>query len=437
MKRDLVFLILIFLTLFSESQTVVVKGKVIGAADKAGIQNVQIRVANTTLGSISNANGEFEIRVVARPVLVLQFHHLSFEFATQTLQLKKTDTVVDVTQYLKIKNYLLDTVAVSARQLPETLVGKAHYSIFDFDFTDHGILLLTAEKTLKKATLRFSDFDGTILSEKKIPEIAGAASHFFHDYQGYTDLVTKDSVFRISVFNDKIELTGIRNSDFTMFVESVVDTVNNSLLWTTRNNHYPELEYYSHKTGDSVSRFLKKISNGDLMQLYRLEYYYLPSRAQLEARRLAEIYKTDKHIVAALMSGFTNSHYYEPLFAPLFVLRDTICIFDHYRNTLFHYDKNSVLIDSVAINYHHPKRWNDWKKQLFVDPSKNNVWAYFSHDGRHYLKQINWQTGEIISTYKLQNHSAERIKVRDGYAYYVYRPFESTQEKFLYRERLP
>jgi hypothetical protein len=136
------------------------------------------------------------------------------------------------------------------------------------------------------------------------------------------------------------------------------------------------------------------------------------------------------------MSGFTRSMYYEPLYAPLFVMKDTICIFDHHSDFLFHYTKNNQLIDSVAINYHHPDKWKEWKRKLLVDDEEAAVYAYFSKDGHHYLKKINYQSGKITLTYHLQNHSADKLKIRGGYVYYIYRPFGSTQEKFLYRERI-
>ncbi len=157
---------------------------------------------------------------------------------------------------------------------------------------------------------------------------------------------------------------------------------------------------------------------------------------QLEARRLADYYKTDVHIVAALMSGFTQSMFYEPLYAPLFIINDTICIFNHHNDYLYHYGKDNNLLDSVKINYHHPKNWREWKKKLFVDEAQNKVYAFFSKDEHHYIKQIDFRTGQAVLTYKLKNHSAEKLKIKDGYVYYVYRPFGSMQERYLYREKI-
>ena len=335
-----------------------------------------------------------------------------------------------------LKQTFLDPVPVYATHQPETLVAKPFYSIFDFDFTGDRLLLLSAERSLSSARIELSDYSGKVISTYELPKRAGAAKHFFHYYEGYTDLICEDSVFRIDAMNNELLVSHIPQKDFKKYVLPVSDTIRQTYYYQDQWVHYPQFNYYHLKNSDSASQVLKTVINDDLMKLYNLEYYYLKPAQQLEARRTANLYKTDVHIIAALMSGFTRSLFYEPLYAPLFILKDTICIFNHHNDHLYHYNKNSVFIDSVKISYHHPKNWRDWKKQLIVDKTEHKVYAFFSKDGHHYLKQIDFQTGKIVGQYHLKHHSAERIKIRDGYIYYVYRPFGSTQEKFLYRERI-
>jgi hypothetical protein len=297
-------------------------------------------------------------------------------------------------------------------------------------------MLLTGENSLKNPRLQLSDYTGKIYTTYQLPKTAGEAQQFYHDYEGYTDILCKDSVFRLDVLNTSILMSGLRKADFDKYLKPVADTANQRFYFSNNWDKYPSFNYYSLKKGDSAAALLATISNTDLLELYNMEYYYLPSRMQLEARRIADAYKTDIHIVAALMSGFTSSTFYEPLYAPLFVINDTICIFNHHNDHLYHYTTENNLIDSVKINYHHPKNWREWKKKLYVDQAENKVYAFFSKDGHHYIKRIDHRTGKEILTYKLKHHSAERIKIKDGFVYYVYRPFGSTQEKFLYRERI-
>lgn len=334
------------------------------------------------------------------------------------------------------KETFLDTVPVYAVHKPETLVGKASYSIFDFDFCGNKLLLLAAPRSLSAARIELSDYSGKIFDTYTIPKTAGPALRLFHDFEGYTNLVCRDSVFRIDALNEALLVTPITQKMYNNYLLRVEDTLNGNYYFQNRIDVYPEFSYYYLNDFESKKTELRRISNEDLMKIYNMEYYFLPPGRQLEARRLAEFYNADVHLVAAMMSGFTSSLFYDPLYAPLLVVNDTVCIFNHHNDYLYHYSKYNDLIDSVKIGYHHPRKWREWKKQLLIDRQQNKVYAVFSKDGHYYVKRVNHRSGVTEGEYRLKHHSAERMRIRDGYIYYIYRPFESTQERFLYRERI-
>lgn len=419
----------------SQNAKVFIKGKIIETGSGKFIEGVAIQVSNTAFATYSNKTGEFTLDLPKKAIYKLLLSHVSYQSFIKEIKAGNLDTI-NVTISLLQRSNLLDSISVYATHKPETLVGKSNYSIFDFDFYEDKLLLLTAQNSLSKAQIQLSTYEGKIISSYELPREAGEAKHFFHDYEGYTDVICKDSVFRLDVLNTELMVMPINQKDFTKFIEPIEDTANSHFYYHDNWEKYPLFNYYYLRTNDSLNHLLTTITNSDLMKLYNLEYYYLPPQMQLEARRIAQHYKTDKRIVAALLSGFTQSMFYEPLYAPIFILKDTICIFNHHNDYLYHYNKQNKLIDSISISYHHPKNWREWKKQLFVDELSNKVYAFFSKNGHHYLKQIDHQTGKEVGTYKLKHHSAEKIKIKDGYVYYVYRPFDSTQERFLYRERI-
>ncbi|PBQ33177.1 hypothetical protein CNR22_15805 [Sphingobacteriaceae bacterium] len=429
------FLILLLNTVYSQNQDILLRGSVKDENSKEALQGATVRLSGSPFTAPTNTRGEFSLRLPPKEIYKLTISHYGYTTLLKDLKRENQDTV-DFVFYLAVKAFPLDTVPIFAKQVPETLVGKPNYSVYDFDFYEDKLILLTSETSLDKAQLQLSNYQGKIFSYFKLPKGSGIAKNFFHDYQGYTELMCKDSIFRLDVFNNDLIVGGVPRTEFERYVKPIADTLRENMYYSNQWDKYPSFNYYYLKANDTVSHVLNNITNEDLMKLYNFEYYYLPTAARLEARRMADYYKTDKHIMAALMSGFTNSMFYEPLYAPLFIIRDTICIFNHHNDFLYHYDKQNKLIDSVKINYHHPKNWREWKKQLFVDEPENKVYAFFSKDGHHYLKQINHQTGKEVLTYKLQHHSAEKIKIKDGFVYYVYRPFGSTQEKFLYREKI-
>lgn len=429
------FLLICFTAMQSQDNTILLKGTVQSENDHKPISGAVIRLSNSVYHTETGQQGEFELKINKTPHLKLIIQHSSYQTQTRELRIGNKDSLF-ISVYLTIKTNQLEEVPVTAVHKPETLVGKPNYGIYDFDFFEDKLLLLASTGSLKDAQIQLSDYNGKIYSGYQLPKEAGEAKHFYHDFESYTNIICKDSIFRLEVINNDVLMRTVPQLDFEKYHKHISDTANGHIYYNNQWEKYPSFAYYAGKSNDSVALLLNTISNSDLLKLYNLEYYHLPSRMQLEARRMADYYNTDVHIVAAMMSGFTNSLFYEPLYAPLFILKDTICIFNHHNDFLYHYDKENRLIDSVQISYHHPKNWREWKKKLFVDETENKVYALFSKDGHNYLKQINYQTGMEVFTYKLKHHSAEKIKIKDGYAYYIYRPFGSTQEKFLYRERI-
>lgn len=434
-QMRLLLYILSFLFLAQvQSQTLTLRGYVFSEENQLPLTQVHVQLYNSTRFCQTNTKGYFECTVPVQPSYKLVFTHLGF--TSQTKQFRLNDTgLIRIT--MKENPFLLPGVDVNAKVLPETLVGKPDYSILDFDFyEDHFILLTTGKRSGEKYQLKLSDYTGKIIYSTEIPEYAGTPQQFFRDYTGGNILICKDTLFKVDVMANTLYLWHLHSRQFQEQVKPIKDSSNGQFYFSNEWPDFPLFNYYTLKNGDSVSRKLKTITDTELMKLYNLEYEYLPPRQKLEARRLASYYNTDKTVIAALMSGFTKSMFYSPLYAPLFTINDTICILDHHSNFLFHFNTDGTLTDSVAIAYHHPKRWQDWKRDVLKDETENKLYARFSRDGRQYLKQIDAHTGQINGIYKLQHHSAERIKIKTGYVYYVYRPFESTQEKFLYRERI-
>jgi len=411
-----------------------ISGRITDQLQRSGIKNVNIRVTGMYYFCTSDSAGRFRMMLPSNRSYQLVFSHVAYQ--TLSRQLKVGTDPVNLEIVLQQKNNLLDSIAVNARQLPETLVGKPNYSIFDFDFYEEKLLLLTAERSLSRSKVMLSDYHGKVFSAFEVPKQAGAAKYLFHDYEGYTELVCEDSVFRLDVLHKALMVVPIPRSEFKHYLVPVCDSLNNNYYYSNAWDQYPGFNYYFTSKQDTASHLLRNITNERLMDLYNFEYYFLPPHLQLEARRVEQYHHLDHHIAAAIMSGFTKSMFYEPLYAPLIIVNDTICIFNHYNDHMYHYGRDNQLIDSVAISYHHPKNWRDWKKKLLLDETENRIYALFAKDGHYYIKQLDHQTGREKLTFKLLHHSAEKIKIRDGFAYYVYRPFGSTQEKFLYRERI-
>ncbi len=417
-------------------KTVTITGKVIDENTRQALSGVAVQVLNSNYANVTSKNGSFSLTIPSKKHVSLLFSLLSYGKRTKEIDINEGQDSVNLFVSLTPSYSAIDTVAIYSSLRPDTLVGSPTYSVYDFDFYEDKFILLTSSKSLTKAELKLADADGKIVTTYPIPKEGGEAKEFYHDYMGYTNLICENYIYRINMYHDRFVLIPLTHEDVNAFIKPIIDTINGKIIFSDYWKDYPLFNYFSYNEKDSSKLQLHTVEDPELMHAYNFEYYALKPREKLEARRIAMDLKTDKRIVASLMTGFTKSMFYEPLFAPLYIIKDTICVFDHYKDQLYHLDKNGTKIDSFAISYNHPKNWREWKHKMLKDDIENSVYALYDKNGHKYIKQISTVNGKDMGKYSLQFHSADKLKIHNGYAYYIYRPFESTQEKFFYREMI-
>jgi hypothetical protein len=325
----------------------------------------------------------------------------------------------------------LPQVTISDKRIVDTVFGTWKYSVADYEFIDNNMLILTFGRSLENASVRLIDASQNVLSSFDLPD---EAQKFYKDYMGYVNVICAGHIYRITVKENVLHLASLPVDDYRKFIMPCIDSANNSIYFSNYQRDYPEFTYYAFNSSEKSIIPFKKVGDPEVMHGYNMEYYFLKSKDRVYARKLADYYGIDKHRVAATISGLTSSMYYSPLYSPLYVLNDTVCVFDHSSNAIFKFDGQLNQLDSIPIDYNHPKSWRDWKNEVIVDKVKNKAYALYQKNGFYYLKNIDMKTGKIIASFKLINQYVEKIKIKDDYVYYIYRPFESLQEKFVYKE---
>ena len=173
-----------------------------------------------------------------------------------------------------------------------------------------------------------------------------------------------------------------------------------------------------------------------MMELYRSEYKWMDVRTKLWAKNK----ELETGIDAEIYIGanyFTQSIYYQEVYAPMFHRNDSILIFNYPKDVLLVYSIDGNLMDSIPLYHHYQAKETGWKRNLIQDRMTGSIYTTYEKDGYCYLGLVNIKTGEISEKVKLTFRYVDKIRVHNNYVYYVYRPFESIQKKFLYKEKLP
>ncbi|MDB4088940.1 hypothetical protein N9544_04870 [Flavobacteriales bacterium] len=381
----------------------------------------------------SNKDGTFKFTIKYISPTELIISHVSYKqkkiIINKSVLRKSKNKILELN--IKLSYQTLREIIITSKSRPDTVFGSEITSVSDYEFIGDKMVLLSYSKSLKKnAFLQLTSKRNKLISTYKTPP---NPKRLFKDFEGKLYLITKTKVFLINIFKNEFRLRPIETKPFYQLTTKIIDTCSSHFIYSDFSNAYPAFNYYAQLPTDTIAKTLHHVENTFMMELYRAEYKYAPTKQKLWAFRQELKTGVDKEIWIGA-TNFTQSLYYEPLYAPLFVNKDTILIFDHYNDQLMKINSKFEKLDSIPISYHKNKDKKNWQQPILKDNDEKKLYGLFLKNGFYYLKPINLNDGSTLISFKLNYRYVENVKVENGYVYYIYRPFESSQKKFLYRE---
>jgi len=388
---------------------------------------------------LTNDQGEFSINyeIGNHDTLIFESYGLDkyLVYISERLErrAKKTGKIrLDVT----IPEKVFDPIIVFPT-MPDTIVSSLEYSVEDFAFDKEGsLVLLTYDKNVKKGcVLRLLDNKNEVIDVHYL-DVNDRAIELKSDFRGNIHLLTEANVYLVFVEDRRLRVLQENRDDYFRLIEPIIDTIGQNIYFSNYSELYPAVDYFEFNVLDSTYKILLTVEDKETMEFYRAEFKYLNNREKLNLHRRQLETGIDKEIWAGAMY-YTRSIYYIPIYAPLFkVDDDSIIIFDHYKNLMFKYSSTGGFVDSLRISYHKESKKSGWESPIIQDKVSGNVYALFLRNGYTYLSEIDKNSGQVKQSFKLYYKYVERIQIINGEVFYIYRPFESIQKKYIYREKL-
>lgn len=214
------------------------------------------------------------------------------------------------------------------------------------------------------------------------------------------------------------------------------DSIPGWVLGSVKDDIQPRVDHVGHAPVTDSNALVASVVDTVMMQLFRSEYKYLSGRDKVVAMDLAREFRTDPEVVAGYMAGFERNIWHRPVYAPLFVVGDTLLVFDHYQGRLRKYDRAFKACGEVPIVHHLARQGKDWKGRLLQDGRTGELYAEYQRFGQGWLQRIDPHTGRTGAITRLTFKYPEKVQVHAGDVYYIHRPQGSLQKRTLYRERL-
>lgn len=211
------------------------------------------------------------------------------------------------------------------------------------------------------------------------------------------------------------------------------DSLGDRLFGNNRSEHFPAYEHFARDLTTGKDQLLCAVQDDFMMELFRSQYKYMSGPEKVIAMDLEIETGIDREIIAGFMTGFHKDLYFKVPYAPLFVVRDTVCVFNHAKRRIERYSAEGTLLAETAMM--HPRE-RHWSGLLLQDRSDGRVLALFRQGPRAWLRSVDPVTGAVGEPSMLTHPFPEEVQVHGGHAYYVYRPYGTAEKRTLYREPL-
>ncbi len=391
----LILLLIISVKITFAQNGFIISGNILDKETGKPIYNASIIEKNTKNGTTSNQEGFFFIKVNKLPVSIV-ISHLAYQKTTLNC---KNNSSLKIELLRQIDS--LPEVRITAHKVIN-LVDRKLFDVVDYEFYGNDILLLAySYKDVINPWLIMINNNGDTLFRSP----ATKEGNFYRDCLGNIHLVSKEYAYQIFIEDKKLELLYPVNPDtFYKILNPCITEINNKFFIKQWSYHNQVLSYTMVNADDSSKKEVKVISDERALRM-------LSDRNRFNSMGAKPPSESDLR--------FEEMCFFKPIFAPLVKLKNKIAIFNFVDSKIELYTENGNLDKELAITFN---RLKGCKEEIFADEITGKAYALYKNNGISTIREISLITGEVGKEITIPDFKyIENIKVRNGFAYFLYR----------------
>lgn len=422
---------------FAQQKKLIIQGQVL-IENGDFLPTANIVDINSKVGTVTNLNGVFNL-TLPKQATSINISHIGYSTIIKKITTVDIDQIKNDTLFLSfnLKESTVDLTSVQINSSSIQLVyEEANVSILDYVFYKEDILLLLLDN--KEYKLRLVDVNSITLFDLSI---RNNPDNLFKDCHDKLHLQYNDRSYPIKFQNKEFYLENGHNRDeFDRIASPCITTIGNILFLLNYGRDNKVLYYSTLKKGTKQKQGFHLIANKSYLtsnQDYRMEEII---RHKRKVKGLHMMGDNDQDPQSLLRLIERNEQYLEktltkPDYHPLFKINNSVFIFNHLVDSVFIYDSLGTYQSKFSIDYHNH---NDWAEEVIVESDGQNIYTKFKKGDYAYLKQIDPNNGNIISTIHIKKHTfPEKIKVKGGFVYYLFsNPYSTGALYKIYRQSL-
>ena len=417
-------------------------GVILDETTEQPVQGAHITIEGQEGGTVSDGGGAFSLSLAGIKATRIRVTHVSYNTRSINLADVGSNGSAAIIIRLKPKVIELRTVEIH-RALPEVVYQRPDLHVGDYRVNQEGLWVLVydrprmwhreehaGERIFIGARLHLLD---TAFQERFVIPLPGNGIGLHKDHDGRVIFEGEEMAWVAGVGPTGIELVPMELKILREEVLPWTDSIAGRLLGNNRTESFPAFDHFARDPLTNEERLICSVRDDHTMELFRSQYKYMSGHDKVVAMDMEKETGIDREVIAGFMTGFQKERYFHVPYAPLFVVGNTLCVFDHERGKIQRFTTSLATLDDVPMTYHQQRAWC---RELLQDPVDGQVYARFAQGPNTWLCKVDPATGSVGPPRVLDLPWPEDVQVHDGYAYYVYRPFGSSQRRTLYRQQL-
>ena len=413
-----------------------------------GMENVNVSISNTSVGTSSDAKGQYAITIDDRTKNIhLHYTCIGYRDTIVSLTPKQLQRdSINISFKMRPINYTLKEVTVSENK-PEIAYHEKMVSLETYEINEMGIYLIAYQQS-GKALLHLS-FDLDTLS---VLPIARKFDRLYKDVFGQIHLISYDSTYQIGHrqvgdrYLDAELFYGMKTNEFYYIMGNNAAVTDNVFVIGTYSGggcSGQELFYHYFNRGNPNRHLLEHIFDQESLDFCANTQKF----GGLEGFGGNAYRPSSDYYAHFVMRPCVNLRKWtlapNPIYDPIFAIGDTLVLFNFEADKNEYFDKNAQLIGETPIKFHRYKNWNgkwlkkgNWKKEVLVDRVRKEFYTIFEDESVMSISKINLKTGQTKVVAELSDfHFVQLPMVNDGTLYFLYHT-GSTHSKALYRMKI-
>lgn len=392
------------------------KAQVYDSLGSEPVPFASVIVKGTKLGTTTSESGWFELKgITNKSVIVIA----SLGYYTREI---RADKIMNGRIALLPRSTQLKTVEITGEPV-QAIQEKTSTFYIDYDFYDNYILALAI--TGNKRYLQLIDAEGKVVTSRRVGRKCEKLSR---DCIGNVHLITADSSYQVYYDYSRLQLQKpYPIATFASVLAPCISMHKGAYYFRQMEYRGLKCKYYCVKTSEPGKKHVFRIAADsskitDFNAKYDLAYFLKvrrESKGLMYGEPISSLLQNMDKYREELELDFLESQWLSPVETELHNIGNRLYLFNFTDSVMESYYDHDSLERVVDFKLHRDK---DCVHHIIKDEGMGTAYAVFMNKSTATLREIDLHTGEARGSYEIKGYPfPEKIKVRDGVLYFLYR----------------